>query len=335
MWAPSGARTGDLQGEVRRRRQRERVRAQERERRRAGRRSRRRGELQARRSGEVRRIACGHTVEVVRNDEDGTLERREWHPPRPDGQAAHTPSGVQQGDSNPQEEVATSTTGERLHSAEADGGANTHVRRSARPKGTRRREPGGARRSHQGRDPGPTEGPVTVRPPTGGAGGHGRGPLTTPREEVRTQRAATRRRRSAGRTERTDRTQSGVGSDEAERRTATPRKGREAGRARRGSEPTPSLETRRRPRWSRRQMPATAGHGATGRTSRAHIAPHPPDWEGARRRLERAGDAKAEEVERREIGRQRTPLRSQTRNAVGATHREDAHQGEGAESGAR
>jgi hypothetical protein len=82
-------------------------------------------------------------------------------------------------------------------------------------------------------------------------------------------------------------------------------------------------------------MPATAGHGATGRTSRAHIAPHPPDWEGARRRLERAGDAKAEEVERREIGRRCTPLQRQTRNAVGATHREGAHQGERAESEAR
>jgi len=83
-------------GEVDWKRRREQVRAWEREQSRAKGRTRRRGDPNARGCGDRREIRCGDTVEVVRDDEDGTPARAEWHLLRLNGSAAHTPSGVQQ-----------------------------------------------------------------------------------------------------------------------------------------------------------------------------------------------------------------------------------------------
>ena len=74
----------------------------------------------------------------------------------------------------------------------------------------------------------------------------------------------------------------------------------------------------------RRQSPANAGRVATGRTSRAHIVPHPTDWLGlgdARKRWRWKGRGGS----RREIGRMRRPMRNQTRDDVGAMLPEGVH----------
>jgi hypothetical protein len=67
---------------------------------------------------------CGHTVEVVRNGEDGTLERRDGIPRARVCRPA-SPSGDAERRPNPQTEVATSSVGERLYGADADGGATS------------------------------------------------------------------------------------------------------------------------------------------------------------------------------------------------------------------
>lgn len=101
------------------------------------------------------------------------------------------------------------------------------------------------------------------------------------------------------------------------------------------SEPAPSLKTRRRPRWSRRRTPAITGRNATGSTSRAHIAPLPTRLGGKRGDARESGGEKAEEVERRAIGREDMPMSFQTRSDVGVEPRENIREDDGAESTAR
>jgi len=89
---PSGGSLGHLQGEVRRKRRPEQVQTWNGKRVRAAGRTWRHGDPGARGRGEVRRIACGHTVGVVKNDENGTLERENWLSPLP-GARLRIPSG--------------------------------------------------------------------------------------------------------------------------------------------------------------------------------------------------------------------------------------------------
>ncbi len=127
--------------------------------------------------------------------------------------------------------------------------------------------------------PGRRRGSAACKP-----GHRGAGPLTNPMRGSRNEPATTHAETQGAESSRTDRARSGVGSDVAnagEMASAEPgdRGGGEPdGRRTWTSEPTPSLETRRRPRWSRRQMPARAGRSAAGRTSRTHGAPGPADW---------------------------------------------------------
>ena len=64
----------------------------------------------------------GHTVEVVRNGEDGTLERRDGIP-RARVVGLLPLAGMRSGSRTHDKEAATSTVGERLYGAHADGGA--------------------------------------------------------------------------------------------------------------------------------------------------------------------------------------------------------------------
>jgi hypothetical protein len=87
-------------------------------------RSRRRGDPRERRRESDARTGCGDTVEVGRNDEDGTLVRRDWH--RLHRRARETGRVLRHTRRDrvwPGTEVATSVPGRRPHTAHVDGGA--------------------------------------------------------------------------------------------------------------------------------------------------------------------------------------------------------------------
>lgn len=132
------------------------------------------------------------------------------------------------------------------------------------------------------------------------------------------------RRRDGQRTRQPDRTQSGVGSGDAAEHGRYPPSGggqQVHGRAV-GAGTVPEDPTKTKVVTS----PDARNHRAQ-RDGEHLEGPHRPSAQPTGRErgdARESGDAKAEEVERREIGRSDMPMSLQTRSDVGVEHREDA-----------